>query len=74
MNEDIKELNFEDALLSLEQLVVRLEGGDLALEQAMALFEEGQQLAALCNAKLEAAALRVEQLTADGEIVQTDVS
>jgi exodeoxyribonuclease VII small subunit len=48
--------------------------GDLTLEESLALFERGQKLADYCNKQLEQASLRVEQLTADGEIVQLSVS
>jgi exodeoxyribonuclease VII small subunit len=74
MTSENRDLNFEEALLQLEQIVTRLESGELALDEAMALFEQGQQLAAACNAMLEAASLRVEQLTSDGEIVETEIS
>lgn len=65
-------MDFEETLKKLEQLVERLEGGDLPLEESLQLFEEGQKLAALCNQALESAVLRVEQLTADGEIIEVD--
>ena len=66
------ELSFEVALRELEETVSRLEKGDLTLEESLALFEKGQQLAAVCNTQLEAATLRIEQLTADGEIIAVD--
>ena len=71
MNQKTKELalTFEAALEELETTVNRLEQGDLALEEALALFERGQALVGYCNQKLEQAALRVEQLTEDGEII-----
>jgi exodeoxyribonuclease VII small subunit len=70
MNEqDLKELKFESALQELEETVTKLEGGDLPLEEALALFERGQILAAHCSVQLESAALRVESLTGDGEII-----
>lgn len=72
MSEVSKEMNFEESLKRLEQLVERLESGDLPLEESLQIFEEGQKLAALCNQKLESAALRVEQLTADGELVEVN--
>jgi len=73
MNEqDLKELTFEAALQELEETVTMLEGGELPLEQALELFERGQILAAHCSTQLESAAMRVEMLTSDGEIV--DVS
>ena len=40
----------------------QLEAGDLTLDQAMALFERGTALATQCNAQLDAAELRVQQL------------
>ena len=74
MTDEIQELNFEEALRQLEEIVTQLESGDLALEEAMALFEEGQRLTALCNARLESAALQVEQLTSDGEIIESEIT
>lgn len=70
METDVTELSFELALHELEETVLRLERGELTLEESLALFERGQQLAARCNAELESAALKVEQLTEDGEIVE----
>ena len=70
MNDEIVELKFEEALNRLNSIVERLEVGDLTLEDSLALFEEGQLLAAHCNQLLEQAELKVEALTADGEIVQ----
>lgn len=63
------ELTFEAALEELEATVNRLERGELALEEALALFERGQKLVGYCNQKLEQATLRVEQLTDDGELI-----
>jgi exodeoxyribonuclease VII small subunit len=73
MSEMSKEMNFEESLKRLEQLVERLEAGDLPLEESLKIFEEGRKLAEICNQKLESAVLRVEQLTADGEMVEIDV-
>ncbi len=66
----ITELTFEAALKELEATVARLESGDLTLEESLTLYERGQQLATHCQAQLEQATLRVEQLSADGEIVE----
>ncbi|HRQ37819.1 MAG TPA: exodeoxyribonuclease VII small subunit [Chloroflexota bacterium] len=68
MNPD--EMSFEAALQELETIVAQLEAGDLTLEQSLALFERGQTLAKRCHTRLDEASLRVEQLTADGEIVE----
>lgn len=66
---ETNQLSFEEALLALEEIVTQLEAGDQNLEKSLALFEEGQRLVAMCNNQLAEATLRVEQLTADGEIV-----
>ena len=67
---NVEELSFEEALAELEVIVALLEAGDLTLEASLTLFERGQQLATRCNTQLEQASLRIEQLTADGEIVE----
>ena len=67
---EITELTFEQALEELEEIVTKLEAGDLTLEESLMLFERGQKLANRCNVQLDEATLRVEQLTADGEIVE----
>jgi exodeoxyribonuclease VII small subunit len=69
MTEDNLDLSFEQALAALEETVSDLEAGELTLEESLELFERGQSLAAYCNELLEKASLRVEQLTADGEII-----
>jgi len=72
--DEIENLSFEEALRALEETVAALEAGDLTLEESLALFEKGQKLAALCNQQLENASLRVEQLTAEGELAEIVVS
>jgi exodeoxyribonuclease VII small subunit len=65
---EIETLSFEEAFAELQEIVHQLEEGDLALEQAMALFERGMALAARCNVQLDAAELRVQKLVpASGE-------
>lgn len=66
----VAELTFEDALVELESIVAQLEVGEITLEASLTLFERGQKLATRCNTQLEQANLRIEQLTADGEIVE----
>lgn len=73
MTEAIKDLSFEEALRALEETVTKLEEGELTLDDTLVLFERGQHLAAHCQQYLENASLRVEQLTADGEIVESDI-
>jgi exodeoxyribonuclease VII small subunit len=74
MSKSKEDYTFEEALRALEETVNRLEAGDFTLEESLALFEEGQKLAAFCNERLENASLRVEQLTAVGEIAEILVS
>jgi len=57
-----KELNFEQALTKLQNLVSKLEGGDLSLEQSVSLFEQGMELTATCNNALTAAEQKVQIL------------
>ncbi|GAB4541735.1 MAG: exodeoxyribonuclease VII small subunit [Anaerolineae bacterium] len=59
---EMENLSFEEAFAELEEVVQQLEAGDLTLDQAVALFERGMALAAQCNARLDAAELRVQQL------------
>lgn len=73
MSEETGKLSFEEALAELEKIVAQLESGDLTLEASLDLFEKGQKLAQQCNVQLETAALRIEQLTNDGEIVELDL-
>ena len=74
MSETLENMTFEAALEELEVTVTQLEMGELTLEESLTLFERGQKLTAFCNQQLEQASLRVEQLTADGEIVEIDVA
>lgn len=59
--------SFETALSELEQIVTRLEGGDLPLEEALNEFERGVQLARQGQVKLQQAEQRVQILLSDTE-------
>jgi len=63
------EPTFEQVFAELEEIVARLDSADLSLDDSLALFEKGQTLAAQCAKLLEAAELKVKQLSPDGEIV-----
>jgi exodeoxyribonuclease VII small subunit len=56
------DLSFEEALSRLESIVSRLESGQAPLEESITLYEEGARLKALCEDRLKAAQLRVEQI------------
>ena len=53
---------FETALKKLEEVVRRLEGGELSLDDSLKAFEEGVKLAGFCSGKLNEAEKRVELL------------
>lgn len=59
-------LTFEEALRRLDEVVARLESGEVGLEEAVALFERGQVYLAACRERLAAARQRIEELTAEG--------
>lgn len=60
--EDIKTLNFEEALKELEGIVRRLESGESNLETAIADYTRGTQLRTQCEQKLQDARLKVEKI------------
>lgn len=61
------DLGFEDALAQLEERVRTLESGDVPLDQALELFEQGVALARRCHEQLDAAEQRVAALTRGAE-------
>ncbi|MCJ7663700.1 MAG: exodeoxyribonuclease VII small subunit [Desulfobacterales bacterium] len=56
---------FEEALRELEEIVNRLEQGEIPLEEALQLFEQGVKLSRSCHTKLDEAQKRVEILLKD---------
>ncbi|USI72926.1 exodeoxyribonuclease VII small subunit [Sphingomonas morindae] len=70
---DIAALSFEDALKRLETIVQQLEGGDVPLEESIALYAEGDRLRAQCEQRLKAAQARIEsiQIAPDGAAAGT---
>jgi len=56
------EPTFEQAQTELEQIVERLERGQVPLDEAIALWERGEQLHAFCRGKLDAAQGKIEEL------------
>ncbi|MBC7258197.1 MAG: exodeoxyribonuclease VII small subunit [Chloroflexi bacterium] len=61
---DIEALSFEEAFRELEDLVERMETGNLPLEETIRLFERGSLLARHCQNLLDKAELKLQQLTA----------
>ena len=65
---------FEENMTRLEEIVTRLEKGDVLLSQSLSLFEEGTRLAAACRAELDQAEQQVVRLMKgpDGAPVETE--
>jgi exodeoxyribonuclease VII small subunit len=59
------EPTFEQALQRLEQIVQKLEKGDLPLEESLRHYEDGIRLSRLCHGKLEEAEGKIEMLMKD---------
>ncbi|MBN2322605.1 MAG: exodeoxyribonuclease VII small subunit [Spirochaetes bacterium] len=64
-----KTTTFEEAIKRLEEIVGELEKGEIEIERALALFEEGTKLARMCQKKLSNVQRRIEILKKgkDGE-------
>ena len=62
----MEEMKFEEALKKLENIVSKLEEGDMSLEESLAKYEEGIKLSKICSRQLEAAKSKVELLMKSG--------
>ena len=67
------EPSFEEALKALEEIVRKLESGEAPLDESIALYEQGHKLRAQCQARLDAAQAKIEQIVlgSDGSPVAT---
>ncbi len=63
----ISAMSFEDALSALEDVVRKLEGGEVPLDQSITLYERGETLRAHCQKRLDAAQARIEKIVTDAE-------
>ena len=66
-----KKPNYEEAMKRLEEIVGSLENGDLPLEEAMKLFEEGTTLSAACYSEIKNAEQKISMIS-DLEKEETD--
>lgn len=66
----VSKMSFEEALAELETIVRQLEQGDVELEQSIAIYERGAALKKHCQARLDAADLKVKQIIQgqDGDV------
>ena len=61
---DLAQMTFEDALTALEEVVRKLETGEVPLDESISLYERGEQLRKHCQARLDAAQARIEKIVA----------
>ena len=61
---DVAALTFEDALRALEDVVRKLESGEVPLDDSIALYERGETLRTHCQARLNAAQARIDKIVA----------
>ena len=69
-----KNLTFEEAMVTLEQTVAKLENGSLSLDESLTQFEEAVKLVKYCNAKISEAEQKVRILIENTEGEVTDQS
>jgi exodeoxyribonuclease VII small subunit len=63
----LAEMTFEEAMKELEQVVGRLERGDVALDESITLYERGAALKKRCDTKLKEAEEKVAAITLDSD-------
>lgn len=68
---NMEKINYEKSVERLEEIVAKLENGNLSLEEMMNLYEEGTSLAAKCSKSLDEAQLRITELSS-GKVNEND--
>lgn len=64
---DIEALSFEEALKALEEIVGKLESGEVSLEDSIEIYTRGTHLKRHCENKLKLAEARIEKIALDAE-------
>ena len=59
------DFKFEKALARIEQIVDQMESGEIELDKALALYQEGMELMAKCQATLEETQNKIKKITRD---------
>jgi exodeoxyribonuclease VII small subunit len=67
-----KDQSFEALFRELETTIAKLEAGDLSLDESLALFQRGMELANKCGEMLDQAELRIKELVPRGEQVKVE--
>ncbi|WP_033541764.1 exodeoxyribonuclease VII small subunit [Planococcus sp. CAU13] len=68
-----KEIMFNDAMQQLEEIVRRLEQGDVPLEEALTLYQKGMELSKVCHDKLQNAEEQLVTMMKDGKETPVDI-
>ena len=63
--ENVSEVSFEKAMAELEEVINKLEYGEVPLEDSIKLYERGAELKKICEAKLKEAEQKVKNITLD---------
>jgi len=63
----IEKMSFEEALRELEEIVRKLESGNVELEKSIEIYERGAKLKAHCESRLKSAELKIEQIVQGGD-------
>lgn len=66
MANETAEISFEEAMAQLETIVEQLEDGDVPLEKAIDLFQQGMKLSQMCSQKLEQVEQKIEMIVEEG--------
>ena len=61
-------MKFEDNLNKLEELVTKMESGDMKLDEMIVAFEEGRKLVETCQKELDAIIQRIDKVTKGGTV------
>lgn len=69
MAEKKTEQTFETALAELEEIVEKMERGDMPLEESVEAYTRGKRLADICRKKLDAAQAKIQKLDDSGRLV-----
>ncbi|UJL44805.1 exodeoxyribonuclease VII small subunit [Virgibacillus sp. NKC19-16] len=72
--ESEEEVSFEEAMKQLEEIIAKLEEGDVPLEKAINYYQEGMNLTKLCNDKLKNVQVKMTQIMNEqGELEQFEM-
>ena len=60
---EIENMNFEEALQELENIINKLEAGDVPLDETITLYERGSELKKYCEKKLQSAEEKIQRIS-----------